>query len=192
MGRVLPGPIAMKLLTVGQMARGAKVSRTSLLYYERLGLLRPSGRSPSGYRLYGQAEVERLRTLRIYREAGVPIADIGQLLSSAGQSGSAAVLERRMIEIDQHVRQLRAQQRLLARLMAHPTMMTSGGIRTKAQWVSMLRSAGFTEQDMDEWHFAFEADAPEAHRKFLAALGMSAGEIRNVRTWSKSRAAAAV
>lgn len=180
----------MKLLTVGQMARGAKVSRTSLLYYERLGLLSPSGRSPSGYRLYGQAEVERLRTLRIYREAGVPIADIGQLLA-AGQSGSAAVLERRMVQIDQQVRQLRVQQRLLARLMAHPTMMTSGGIRTKAQWVSMLRAAGFTEQDMDEWHFAFEADAPEAHQKFLAALGMSAREIRNVRTWSRSRAAAA-
>ena len=187
----MPGPIAMRLLTVGQMARGAKVSRTSLLYYERLGLLRPAARSPSGYRLYGQEEVERLRTLRIYREAGVPMADIGQLLS-AGHSGSAAVLERRMVEIDRQVRHLRTQQRLLARLMAHPTMMNLGGIRTKAQWVSMLRAAGFTEQDMDEWHFTFEADAPEAHRKFLAALGMSAREIRNVRTWSKSRAAPAV
>ena len=187
----MPRLIAMKLLTVGQMARGAKLSRTALLYYERLGLLRPSARSPSGYRLYDQAEVERLRALRVYREAGVPMADIGQLLS-AGHSESAAVLERRMVEIDGQVRHLRTQQRLLARLMAHPSMMTLGGIRTKAQWVSMLRAAGFTEQDMDEWHFAFEADAPEAHRKFLAALGMSAREIRNVRTWSKSRAAPAL
>jgi DNA-binding transcriptional MerR regulator len=180
----------MKLLTVGQVARGAKVSRTSLLYYERLGLLRPAARSPSGYRLYGQAEVERLRALRIYREAGVPISDVARLLSS-GHTESAAVLERRMVDIDRQVRQLRSQQRLLARLMAHPATMTPGGIRTKARWVSMLKAAGFSEQDMDEWHYSFEADAPEAHHKFLAALGMSAREIANVRTSSRNRPAAA-
>ena len=176
----------MKLLTVGQMARGAKVSRTALLYYERLGLLRPAARSSSGYRLYGQAEVERLRALRIYREAGVPISGIAQLLSSDATE-SATVLERRMVEIDRQVQRLRGQQRLLARLMAHPATMTLGGIRTKAQWVSLLRAAGFTESDMDEWHYAFEADAPEAHQKFLAALGMSAREISRVRAWSRSR-----
>jgi MerR family transcriptional regulator, thiopeptide resistance regulator len=181
----------MNLLTVGQMARGAKISRTSLLYYERMGLLRPSGRSSSGYRLYGQAEVERLRALRIYRDAGVPISEIRQLLSS-DHNESATVLERRMVEIDRQVRHLRTQQRLLARLMAHPATMTLGGLRTKARWVSSLRAAGFTEHDMDEWHCAFEADAPEAHQQFLAALGMSDREISRVRVWSTSRSAGTV
>ena len=180
----------MKFLTIGQMARGAGISRTALLYYERLGLLRPSARSSSGYRLYDQAEVERLRALRAYRQAGVPVSEIVQLLTS-DHSESASVLERRLVEIDRQVRQLRVQQRLLARLMAHPSTMTLGGIRTKAQWVSILRAAGFTEHDMDEWHRAFEADAPEAHQGFLAALGMSAREIRRVRTWSNSRTAGA-
>lgn len=177
----------MHLLTVGQMARSAGISRTSLLYYERAGLLRPAARSAPGYRLYGQTEVDRLRALRIYREAGIPLADVGQLLST-GHTDSVTVLQRRMVEIDRQIHRLRFQQRLLARLMAHPTTMTSGGIRTKAKWVALLQAAGFTENDMEEWHHAFEADAPQAHQEFLAALGLSAREVSRLRAWSRNRA----
>ncbi len=182
-GSELTRLVSMNFVTVGQLARVAKVSRTSLLYYEGLGLLRPAARSASGYRLYGQAEVERVRAIRIYREAGIPVRAIGQLVS-ADHSESAVVLEQRMIEIDRQVQQLRAQQRLLARLLAHPATMSVGGIRTKARWVSMLRAAGFSDNDMDEWHHAFETDAPAAHQRFLAALGMSVQEIDEVRAWS--------
>jgi hypothetical protein len=116
----------------------------------------------------------------------VPVSEIQHLLSS-DHTDSATVLRRRMVELDRQVHHLRAQQRLLARLMARQTSMTLGGIRTKPEWVSMLRAAGFTEQDMDEWHCEFEADAPEAHRKFLGALGMPASEIGRVTRWSRSR-----
>lgn len=176
----------MKLLTVGQMARVAGVSRTSLLYYERLGLLQPAARSSSGYRLYGQGEVDRLRAVRIYREAGLPIAEIRELLA-CDLRGSAAVLERRLLELDRQVARLRGQQRLLARLLAQPATMSLRGIRSKAQWVAMLTAAGFDEQQMNDWHRDFEADAPEAHREFLAALGMPPAAIRQVRAWSANR-----
>jgi DNA-binding transcriptional MerR regulator len=175
----------MKLLTVGQMARSANVSRTSLLYYERLGLVRPSSRSSAGYRLYGQAEADRLRALRIYREAGVPIREVRELLAS-GLGESAAILERRLLELDRQVKQLRLKQRLLARLLAQPFAMGSRGIRTKAQWVSLLRSAGFADNEMNAWHRSFELEAPEEHQEFLASLGMPAQAIDRVRAWSRS------
>lgn len=174
----------MTLLTVGRLARIAKVSRTSLLYYERLGLLRPVARSSAGYRLYGPAEVDRVRTLRVYREAGMAIADIRRVLSS-DPTKSAAVLQARLIELDRHVVQLRSQQRLLARLLAQPDAMKVGGIRSKARWVSMLKAAGFSEPDMDEWHRAFEAEAPDDHQRFLAALGMPPREVERVRSRSR-------
>lgn len=180
----------MKLLTVGQMARVAEVSRTSLLYYERCGLLRPAARSAAGYRLYGPSDVDRLRALRSYRAAGVPIGEIRELLES-DLRGSAAVLERRLVELDRQVQHVRTQQRLLARLLAQPATMRLRGIRSKEQWVAMLSAAGFDEQAMSDWHRAFEAEAPEAHREFLVALGMPAAAIRRVRAWSAKRPATA-
>lgn len=181
----------MQLLTVGQLARQAKISRTALLYYEGLGLLRPVARSEAGYRLYGPAEVERLRAIRIYREAGMPMQAIGQLLAPV-HGAPAVVLEQRLVELDRQVQRLRTQQRLLARLLAHPETMQLGGLRTKARWVAMLRAAGFSEADMDEWHRAFEADAPGAHQRFLAALGLPAREIAGIRTRSRQRPHGAV
>jgi DNA-binding transcriptional MerR regulator len=41
--------------TIGQAAKHANLSRSTLLYYDRIGLLRPSGRSRAGYRLYNGA-----------------------------------------------------------------------------------------------------------------------------------------
>lgn len=177
-------PVEMAFLTIGRLVRIAKVSRTSLLYYERLGLLRPVARSAAGYRLYGPAEVERIRTLRVYREAGMAIPDIRRVLST-DHARSAAVLEARLIELHQHVAQLRAQQRLLARLLAQPETMKIGGIRSKARWVSLLKAAGFSESDMDDWHRSFEAEAPDGHQRFLAALGMPPQEVQRIRSWSR-------
>lgn len=174
----------MQLLTVGQLARQAKMSRTALLYYEGLGLLRPAARSEAGYRLYGPAEAERLRAIRLYREAGVPLHAIAQLLAPQ-QREPAALLEQRLVELDRQAQLLRQQQRLLARLLAHPETMRLGGLRTKARWVAMLRGAGFSDADMDEWHRGFEADAPDAHRRFLVALGLPAGEIAGIRARSR-------
>lgn len=69
-------------LTLGQLGRRVGLARTSILHYESLGLLAASGRSRTGYRLYGEPELERLRTIRRLRDAGLALADIGTLLTS--------------------------------------------------------------------------------------------------------------
>ena len=61
------------LLTLGRLARATGLARSSLLHYEALGLLQPRARSDSGYRLYGEAEVQRLQAIRRYREAGLSL-----------------------------------------------------------------------------------------------------------------------
>ena len=42
--------------TVGRLARAFGLSRSTLLYYDSIGLLRPTGRSPANYRLYTRAD----------------------------------------------------------------------------------------------------------------------------------------
>jgi DNA-binding transcriptional MerR regulator len=57
----------MKALTVGQAAARTGWSARMLRYLETVGLVMP-GRTPSGYRLYGDAELLQLQQLRQLRE----------------------------------------------------------------------------------------------------------------------------
>jgi MerR family copper efflux transcriptional regulator len=63
-------------LTIHDASHATGWSPRMLRYVERLGLVDPP-RSPSGYRLYGPGEIERLRSLRqLTSEFGVTLADV--------------------------------------------------------------------------------------------------------------------
>lgn len=70
--------------TVGVLARSFGLARSSLLYYDRIGLLRPSQRSTSRYRLYGEDARERLEAICTYRRVGLGLAEIRTLLDARG------------------------------------------------------------------------------------------------------------
>jgi DNA-binding transcriptional MerR regulator len=163
------------------------LARASLLHYESLGLLKPQGRSASGYRLYGRVELERLQTIRRFREAGLSLKTIRELLTprTGGTSESAQLLEQRLMEVSKEMDALRAQQKQLARLLATPGFRNGRFAGTKAAWVAMLSRAGMSAAEMHEWHRAFEADSPREHAIFLRSLGLSAAEVASIRQWSK-------
>src|SRR5262245_19475516 len=96
-------------LTVTQLARLCGLSRSTLLYYESSGLLKPARRGPGAYRVYTERDVARLRQVCVYREAGLALADIGSLLDSPA-SDAALILERRMVEIEGEIGRLREHQ----------------------------------------------------------------------------------
>lgn len=174
----------MKFLTVGGLAARGGISRTALLYYEAAGLLRPAARSAAGYRLYGASELARLQLIRRYREAGIGIHSIRKLVAQ-GQGTAATLLQQRLLELKEQIDGLRAQQRLLARFLAHPEVLSADAMVSKARWVQLLETAGFTQDDMTNWHRTFEADAPEAHTRFLQAVGIAQDEIDEIRAWSR-------
>ncbi|MBM5810622.1 MAG: MerR family transcriptional regulator [Gammaproteobacteria bacterium] len=176
------------MLTIGRLARQFGLSRSSLLYYDRIGLLRPSGRSDGNYRLYTPADVERLARIALYREAGLPLASIGRVL--AGQPFHpevGQVLEERLAGINGEIAALRRQQQVIVRLLNNPRARRRTRILTRQSWTALLRSTGLTEADMRRWHVEFERRAPEAHQDFLESLGIDAGGIREIRRWSRQR-----
>ncbi|TQF75217.1 MerR family transcriptional regulator [Rhodococcus spelaei] len=67
-------------MTVGEVARLVGVSVRTLHHYDEIGLVAPSGRTPSGYRSYSAADVERLHQVLTYRELGFPLEEIATLL----------------------------------------------------------------------------------------------------------------
>lgn len=67
--------------TVGAAAELAGVSVRALHHYDQVGLLRPSARTDAGYRLYSVADVHRLQRIVFYRELGLDLADIADILA---------------------------------------------------------------------------------------------------------------
>ncbi|MDD3766094.1 MAG: MerR family transcriptional regulator [Eubacteriales bacterium] len=77
--------------TVQGLGNLAGISTRTLRYYDEIGILKPARLSPSGYRIYGQAEVDRLQQVMFYRELGVDLKTIKKILDSPGYNVVAAL-----------------------------------------------------------------------------------------------------
>lgn len=176
----------MKTYTISRLARSFGLSRSTLLYYDRIGILSASGRTASGYRCYSESDRVRLERICDYRRAGLPLADIRTILESCGEP-RAGLIERRLREIGAQILDLKAKQRLLASMLKG---ISTGGcppMVDKKMWVEMLRAAGLDQRAMDCWHAEFESRAPEAHHEFLLSLGIPEKEALEIREWSAGR-----
>ena len=70
--------------TANKLAKMSGVSTRTLRYYDEIDLLKPMKVAPSGYRIYGQSEVDILQQILLYRELGFPLESIKILLSASG------------------------------------------------------------------------------------------------------------
>lgn len=174
----------MESYSISRLARLFGLSRSTLLYYDRIGLLPSSGRSAAGYRLYTIMDHDRLDRICRFRQAGLSLDDIRNLLVSDAEP-SVGVLEKRFKEISNEIMQLKAKQGLLSHMLKKLASKTSTQGVDKAMWVEMLRAAGMDDQAMERWHGEFEERAPDAHHEFLLSLGISEQEALEIRRWSR-------
>jgi len=176
------------MITVSKLASRFGLSRTALLYYDRIGLLRPTLRTASGYRLYGEDAVERLRLIGTYKSAGLPLAEVRKLLDAPDRP-NLGILKKRIVELDEEIAARRVQQRALVSLVRGLGDRRTSGAIDKDTWIGVLRSAGMDQKAMDRWHAEFERNAPAGHHSFLRWLGIpekDALAIRAVASGSKS------
>ena len=171
-------------LTVGRLARRFGLSRSALLYYDRIGLLRPSARSSANYRLYTAADQRRLEQICRYREVGLSLEQIEQVLALRG-GRTASILEQRLTGLNAEIALLRQQQRVIVRLLQGQAQAAPARTMTKKGWVAVLRAAGLSDRDMDRWHHEFERMEPESHQDLLESLGIPAPEIAAIRRRSR-------
>lgn len=66
-----------------QVSKMSGVSARTLRYYDEIGLLKPARIASSGYRIYGQAELDTLQQILFYKEMGFSLTDIRKLLSAS-------------------------------------------------------------------------------------------------------------
>ncbi|RLQ94237.1 MerR family transcriptional regulator [Falsibacillus albus] len=86
--------------TVKKLGRLAGVSTRTLRYYDEIDLLKPARINSSGYRIYGQKEVDRLQQILFYRELGVSLEKIKEIMTSPSFDGARALQEHHELLLD--------------------------------------------------------------------------------------------
>jgi DNA-binding transcriptional MerR regulator len=92
------------LLKVGELAKRSGLTVRTLHHYDSIGLLRPSGRSDGGYRLYNPDDVARLHGIQALRGLGLPLEEIGQLLGDGG-TAMPGIIDRQLQALDEQIEQ---------------------------------------------------------------------------------------
>ena len=109
--------------TIGKLAREAGVHLETVRYYERRGLLPKPARTESGYRQYGDEDVQRLRFIKRAQALGFSLREIKELLVlRVSPKTSCADIKRRaeakLADIDDKLQQLRQIKRALKKVHA--------------------------------------------------------------------------
>jgi len=172
------------MLTVTKLARSCGLSRSTVLYYESIGLLKSASRSRGNYRVYGARDLRRLEQICVYRGAGLKLGDIRAILDRP-ENDAAAILKRRLAELNAEVETMRRYQRAILLLIQNKESTRRPKAMTKEKWTSIMKSAGFTEADMHRWHVEFERSAPDDHQQFLEFLHIPPEETRTIRERSR-------
>jgi DNA-binding transcriptional MerR regulator len=96
-------------LSIGKVAKAAKVSIHTIRFYEKSGLLPRPLRSPSGFREYSELDVLQLKFVRKARSLGFSLEEISELLALEEETSTAvvrAVASRKLKAIDQQIARL--------------------------------------------------------------------------------------
>jgi DNA-binding transcriptional MerR regulator len=92
------------LVPIGELARRTRVATSALRYYERIGLLPPAERVGQR-RHYPPSVAERVALIRLYRDVGFTLEEIGRMLAATtqGRRGWGDLAERKIAELDARI-----------------------------------------------------------------------------------------
>lgn len=113
---------SMSPLTVSKLADRVGTSADTVRYYERIGLLPEPDRSPSGYRVYDEDAVERVRFIKYAQRFGLRLEEIGELLEIRERGlcpcgHTRRLLERRLSELDDDMAAMARLRRDIAQML---------------------------------------------------------------------------
>lgn len=177
-------------VTVGVAARRAGVTARTLRHWEHVGLVRPSGRTHAGYRLYSAADLDRIARVQAYQRAGLTLQAIGALLDGAPDQVGPAITEQRR-ELAERIGELKAldaQLEQLAQAHERGILLDAGEqadvfgadwdpthtVEARERWAGTLQWAQFAERSAGRTREDWAAIAA-AMRDFEQALATAAG-----------------
>jgi DNA-binding transcriptional MerR regulator len=146
--------MGIQMFTIGQVAKEYSLSRSTLIYYDNIGILVPSGRSESNYRLYSDRDLKKMGRIVLFRSAGLSLDAVALLLDKEGDDLNSS-LEHRLSSINNEIQGLRSQQKVILDILENESVVRGSRVITKEIWVSILKAAGLDETGMKNWHIEY-------------------------------------
>lgn len=140
---------------ISQLAELVGLSRTTLLYYEKLGLIKGE-RLNNGYRQYSEKDAQRLVLLQNLQAGGLTLKECQACLDA---KVNREVLVERLEQLDQEIEQKQNSRQLLAALLG--------------------------ESSLTDWHESLDQLAPEAHIEWLMKQGFDEKQAMRLKWLSK-------
>lgn len=138
-------------MTIGQLAERLGLNPRTIRYYERIGLVPEPERGPSGYRLYRPEGEERLRFIKSAQHLGLTLAEVKEMLAFRDRGERpcayvAEVIERRLDEVNQRLRELGALRGELEAI--HEQMAARGTVEEDASFCYYIEAHAATRQGL--------------------------------------------
>ena len=140
---------------ISELAESVGLSRATLLYYEKLGLLKGK-RQANGYRVYSDADRQRLRLMQQLQSGGLSLQECQACLDGKLDRD---MLGQRLDRLEQEIAEKTRSRDLLAALLG--------------------------QSSLKDWHEELERVAPDLHRAWLVSQGFSSAEAGLVALVSK-------
>ncbi|WP_124270044.1 MerR family transcriptional regulator [Streptomyces sp. ADI96-02] len=169
-------------MLIGEVSRRSGVSARMLRHYESLGLVRPSGRTGSGYREYSAEDIRRIFHIESLRSLGLSLREVGRALDDPGFTPSALVgdLIRRTLD------RIAAETDLLTQLRrihaADPV-----GWADVLQTVALLQALGSTSADVRQRAVLSSGDEAPVEALVEAALSETEPSVAGALRWALAR-----
>lgn len=126
---------------IGELAAETGLTVRTLHHWDELGLLTPSERTGAGYRLYGEADVERLYRIVALRGLGLSLEEVGFGLE--GDADLRELVQRQLGELEERIELQRRLRERLVRVLEAPT---SGELMATIEVMTMIEKHYTSEQ----------------------------------------------
>ncbi len=164
------------MYNIGDLCKRFNLSRSTILYYDKMNLLKSSRNEGNNYRIYDEGQVKRLEKIVGYREAGIPLRDIQDLLE-VKSSKVTAILLKRIEEIQKEVKSLKKQEQMAVDVLKEEVIKNKTTHFTTDSWTELLMNLGYNNEAMLDWHKEFERKNSKLHREFLKNLKMNKKDV---------------
>jgi MerR family transcriptional regulator, thiopeptide resistance regulator len=159
---------------IRQLASKYKLTRSSLLHYDAIGLLSPSARSEAGYRLYSEEDEKKLQGILLFRSMGISLENIGLMLKYDDSSLANAMMIR-LNELNKEIEELKQRQKNIIELFKKLNVFEKFLIKENKNQLTRILMKGINPL---EWHEQFEKISPDLHKEFLEILDLVPDNIK--------------
>lgn len=157
------------MLSVSATAKIVGVARSTLLYYERKGVITPGRNSNNGYREYSRSDINKLLQLRQLQQAGFTLIESVEVVQG---DLDPSVIRERYLDLNNKIESM-----ILAREIVKSLLSRTTGEKFPDGMNGDLEGI---------WHAAFEDKGADAHSEWLKQIGLSEKEALYTRWVTRS------